>query len=238
MALKTKLGISFNKHIDETIKLFDTLVKPILLYSSDFWGCLKVPMNNPVENLHSMFCKQLLGVHKSTTNIWVLLELGRTPLMHFAQKSAIKNWSRIHNSKTNSVMRASYKGAVTDDLDWYQKITSSINEIGLGNVLDPSTSLKDNFHSVYFRRCQDIFQQNAFGTIANLVSKLRTYNLIKDSWQAEAYLKVIKNVKDRTSLSKFRLSNHKLLIETGRHENLNKEDRICPFCCTLKSRRG
>ena len=152
--------------------------------------------------------------------------------MHSAQKSAIKNWTRIHNSKTNSIMIASYKGAVTDGLDWFCKTTSSIEEIGLGNVLNLATPLKDNFHSVYFRRCKDIFYQNAYATIANPDSKLRTYNLIKESGETETYLKVIKNVKDRISLSRFRLSNHKLLIETGRHENLNREDRICPFCCT------
>ena len=31
-------------------------------------------------------------------------------------------------------------------------------------------------------------------------------------------------------MSKFRLSNHKLMIEKGRHLNLEKEQRICPFC--------
>ena len=36
--LKNKMGPSFRKHPELTIKLFDTLIKPILLYSSDFWG--------------------------------------------------------------------------------------------------------------------------------------------------------------------------------------------------------
>ena len=35
MSLKHKLGDCFTTHIDETIKLFDTLIKPILMYSSD-----------------------------------------------------------------------------------------------------------------------------------------------------------------------------------------------------------
>ena len=29
---------------------------------------------------------------------------------------------------------------------------------------------------------------------------------------------------------KFRLSNHKLAIETGRHEGVERDERICPFC--------
>ena len=38
-----------------------------------------------------MFCKQLLGVQKQTTNLGVLLELGRIPLQNFVTKAAIKN---------------------------------------------------------------------------------------------------------------------------------------------------
>lgn len=63
-----------------TITLVDAMIKPILLYNSDFWGYMKLPKHNPIENLHMMICKQLLGVHKNTTNIGVLLELGRLPL--------------------------------------------------------------------------------------------------------------------------------------------------------------
>ena len=46
-----------------------------------------------------MACKQILGVQKQTTNIGVLLELGRVPLQNFAIKAAIKNWERIKTGK-------------------------------------------------------------------------------------------------------------------------------------------
>ena len=52
------------------------------MYMNDFWGGLKLPEEkyNPIEKLHFMACKQILGVQKQTTNIGVLLELGRVPL--------------------------------------------------------------------------------------------------------------------------------------------------------------
>lgn len=34
----------------------------------------------------------------------------------------------------------------------------------------------------------------------------------------------------RTSLTRFRLSSHKLEIERGRYFNIAKEDRKCKFC--------
>ena len=52
----------------------------------------------------------------------------------------------------------------------------------------------------------------------------------------ENYLLRIKNSKVRVQVSKFRLSNHKLMIETGRHRKLAKENRICPFCpCSVET---
>ena len=57
MSLKSKLGVCFKDYLDDTISLFDALIKPILLYGSDFWGCLKGPKNNPIENLHMQFCR-------------------------------------------------------------------------------------------------------------------------------------------------------------------------------------
>ena len=74
-------------------------MKPVLLYSSDFWGCIKLPANNPTENMHTMFCKQLLGVQKCTPNNCVLLEVERVPLVLLAEKAAIKNWERINHGR-------------------------------------------------------------------------------------------------------------------------------------------
>ena len=36
--LKNKMGISFRKQPSITMKLFKSLIEPILLYASDFWG--------------------------------------------------------------------------------------------------------------------------------------------------------------------------------------------------------
>ena len=113
MALKNKLGTYFNDYITDSITMFDSLIKPILLYGSDFWGCLKLPANNHIENIY----KQLLGVQKNTTNIGVLLELGRTPLVLDAHKANINNWERIRNLRADQLVIASYKNALVESLD-------------------------------------------------------------------------------------------------------------------------
>ena len=40
----------------------------------------------------------------------------------------------------------------------------------------------------------------------------------------------IKNTEHRRQVTKFRLSDHKLRIETGRFENISEKNRFCPFC--------
>ena len=45
-----------------------------------------------------------------------------------------------------------------------------------------------------------------------------------------APLNSIENVRDKTALTKIRLSNHDLMIEKGRHQGLQENQRVCPFC--------
>ena len=47
--IKTKMGEYFRLKPKIAIKLFNTLVKPVLLYMADLWGCLKMPKNDPID---------------------------------------------------------------------------------------------------------------------------------------------------------------------------------------------
>ena len=229
-SLKHKLGNFFCTNIVETMSLFDTLIKPILTYSSDFWCCLKLPKNNPIENVHTMFCKHILGVNKPTTNYGVWLELGKVPLIIFAQKSAVKNWERIYKGFANHYLKLSYINAEEESLDWVSGIKTTLTINGMGDLLQGNTA---NVCNILNQRLTDIFYQNALSSINNENSKLRTYGLIKTSTGLENYLIKIKNVKHRKRLTQLRLSNHKLAIETGRHKRIVASERFCPFCQSL-----
>ena len=85
-------------------------------------------------------------------------------------------------------------------------------------------------HKKLFQTLSDCFHQKAFETINNDKSKLRTYAIFKNEIGFEKYLSDIKNPVTRTILTKFRLSNHKLMIEVGRFKDIPKEMRFCPFC--------
>jgi phosphopantetheinyl transferase len=51
----------------------------------------------------------------------------------------------------------------------------------------------------------------------------------------EPYLNQIHKLKHRVSLTKLRLSNHNLQVETGRYNrpHIHREERFCPFSMSL-----
>ena len=63
--------------VQDKIKLFDSIVLPILMYCSEIWGFYK---SDDVEKVHIRLLKQVLGVRKQTSNVAVYGELGRFPL--------------------------------------------------------------------------------------------------------------------------------------------------------------
>ena len=231
--LKTKLGPLFRKHLLTTLHLFDSLIKPILLYSSDYWGCLKLPKKNPIETFLLKFLKELLGVQKQTTNLGVLLEVGMLPLSIYGKKNCIKNWERIAiRQKANPLLLTSYKWALKNNVGWANSVKSYLSQTGLMNIFVNKDETKTANLTVFHRE-KDIFHQTSFHEIQCNSSKMKTYAKLKTKICLEPYLLSIQNTDDRIQLSKFRLSNHRLMIETGRHNNVNSNNRYCPFCPTV-----
>ena len=113
-------------------------------------------------------------------------------------------------------------------MTWTTSIENKLSEIGMrGSFL-----VKDRqAHTKAFIRMKDIFHQGAFSDIQNVGSKLRTYSIFKTEIGLEQYLTEITSIKDRTNLTKLRLSNHPLMIEKGRHLGITDPNlRYCPFC--------
>ncbi len=60
-------------------------------------------------------------------------------------------------------------------------------------------------------------------------NKGRNYIVLKEDWQPEQYFKLL-NHKEALTLFKYRTSNHRLPIETGRFFSVEYKDRICQKC--------
>ena len=61
-------------NVEAQCSLFDTYAHSILYYACEVWGFHKA---QGVENVHLMFCKNVLSVNKRTNNNLVYCELSR-----------------------------------------------------------------------------------------------------------------------------------------------------------------
>ena len=63
--------------ISDKLKLFDSMISPILNYGSEIWGFHKAP---DIEKVHIRFLKRVLSLNRNVTSAWLYGELSRFPL--------------------------------------------------------------------------------------------------------------------------------------------------------------
>ena len=119
---------------------------------------------------------------------------------------------------------------------WSQKIKRVLDQIGLGYLWTKAHENDIGILNIIKQRLKDIELQsdvnNDVRKDANQKNKLRTFQKFKtiENYKCEDYLRQVTNIRHRITLTKLRLSNHKLAIETGRYVRPYKklEERICP----------
>ena len=94
--------------ISEKIKLFDSMILPILNYASEIWGFHPAP---DIERVHLKFLKQILKVKSQTPSAAVYGELGRVPLHVMRKEHILKYWFKVKCS-TNTLLQETYLNEV------------------------------------------------------------------------------------------------------------------------------
>ena len=216
--------------IEDKLKLFDSLVQPILMYGSEIWGFHKA---DDVEKVHVRFLKQILGVRLQTSNIAVYGELGRFPLAILRKIRILKYWYKILASK-NSLLYKVYGQQVNDiargsfENNWAFQIKSLLDELGFTYIWNEQVITKVQLEMV-IQCVYDQYFQNWYGSV-NASSKLEVVKCTNKVFHFEKYLKCIKTDSHRIALARLRCSAHKLAIEEGRLRNIERSLRLCQFC--------
>jgi hypothetical protein len=242
-----------HKHIKVTtlIKIFEALIEPILLYSCEItnvFNITKSVQKNKIkifektvkweqERLNMQFCRYILGVGPKATNMAIYSELGRYPIFIKAMKQIWKFYNRCLNSNENTLIhdalqeQNNYISKTSSWLHFVKFITESLEipftmtEI---NEELATSKLKGLFQELWRSKLNNDLRQQNHG------NKLRTYRKFKMIFHPEPYLNIISSFNVRRELCKFRISNHKLKIETGRHMNIELENRLCNHCNELE----
>ena len=113
---------------------------------------------------------------------------------------------------------------------WFFYIKRIVDEIGFSYIWINQVNernCKQSIAKTFLQRLKDIYSQNSLRYInkdENTDSgKMQFLRKIKDNYAFEPYLN-IQNSHHRKSISQIRLSSHRLAIETGRWQNILREN--------------
>ena len=216
-----------NIPIDLQLKLFDSMIEPILLYGCEVWGYENL---KTLEQTHLKFCKRILKIRRTTPNFIVYGELGRFPLEIRVKQRMISYWCKLVNGSklSSSLYRLMYKLKCGSQYNfkWISFIESILNNTGMGYIFASQTGLceKNYLNQIL----SDQFITYWFSEISNS-SRGQFYGLFKKEFGLENYLTRL-NENNRNWITKLRASNLRIPIETGRWQNVPKKDRICTLC--------
>ena len=217
---------------DISLKLFDTLVKPVVLYGAEVWGCENCDIVNKVK---LRFCKYILHAHKSTCSNMVYGELGETPLHIDIKCKIILYWARVINSKENKLSKMIYSliyKLYEKDLfhsTWIRSVKNTLDSAGFSGIWTNQSLPKspDHFNTILKLRLHDQFIQNWSEGITK-GGKCTVYRIIKNTFGFEKYLTELP-VNNRILMTKFRCRNHRLPIEAGCRAQ-TRDLRLCLHC--------
>ena len=221
------------------LELFDKLVTPILNYGSEVWGFIQ---GNAIERVHLQFCKQLLGVKKTTQNDFVYGELGRTTLITKRYLNIVKYWFKILASGDRKYINIVYRMMLRDmdlkrnSVNWASLIKHLLMSLGFYDVwLAQGVGDYNVFILTLKQRLSDNFIQNWHSRLES--SSRATFYSSVAIFQLQPYLEKINVVKFQKAVSRLRVASHRLEIEAGRWARPNRipiNDRICRVCKVLE----
>ena len=238
--------------VKKALQLFDSLIKPIFSYASEFWlpflitkkgfdsqtNLLKYWETFQPEVLNQKVCRLLLSVHKKCSRLAVLGELGRYPVFLPALKQVIKYQYQIERLDKSTII---YKTLVdmenNPNIDtWYSRVEQIKSLLNIkqfwckpdkaGKIIDKIVQSK---FDKFFLDEINLIKPGPDGFDHN---KLRLYKTLKGSFTQEPYISQIKNRNQRMWLSRYRTSAHTLRIETGRYTVpiTPLSQRKCVYC--------
>jgi hypothetical protein len=233
-----------------SIKLFSTLIQPVLSYGSEVWvPYLLKNLNDsnitsicdklPGESLHVKVCKLILGVNKRTTNNAVRSELGSFPMLLFMMSLSIKYWWTLNNqclhgckSLVIDALLDNRKLCATGIFSWssgVKKILAIINKLDIWDK--PNILTKHNFQDNILSNLESTYEIKCLSFMCQYQPKLRSFCLFKTNFHLENYV-IMFSRSFRSNFSKLRLSAHSLMIEKGRHliPKLDPQKRLCNLC--------
>ena len=108
------------------LKTYESMIKPIILFSSEVWGHQMKP-NNDTELSLIKLCKHILGVNRRSINKAVMSELGVYPFFIDAKLNKISFYLYLKGSK-NILLSESLNEMEILNSEWYKCANKLISD--------------------------------------------------------------------------------------------------------------
>jgi hypothetical protein len=238
--------MQFNIPFDRAMTLFRTYIEPILLYNaenqsamtdSDISKCLRdrsniyqVQQASPLTTTQLKFTKFILGVGKYCPNMSIFGESAKIPFLARAHIHMLKFWHRIRDMDEITLVNMAYRENVSMNSNWCRTIQVLNATYNLhATHIDP-TEFPDKVKKVIFHDFTEYWKTRI--TNPAIEKKLGLYATVKSDFNVSEYTRL--PFRDRQIIAKFLCASHKLQVETGRHLDIPRENRICKLCTLNK----
>ena len=236
-SLRSGIDIYLLNNPKLVLKLYDCMIKPILLYGAEVWGQqFYTHLQNNLKNIESIefgklqskICKQLLGDGKFISNLAARAGLGRIPVCFYIMKCILRYWIKIENSNQSKLL---FQCLLSEKKLCYDGIPSWFTGVlKLIKMVDENCTMiltKDDIKRIVIKleeKCKELALSNIRSdiTVKGTSNELRTFAKIKNSIVIEDYLIYNMSWSQKKVLAKIRLNDHKLRKETSVSSRIQK----------------
>ncbi len=203
----------------------------ITIYKFKIWD-----MSNELNKVITSFIRQILGVHKKTTNLAIMAETGKLPISLKVFSHIMKYWMRISISK-NSLLRQSYLVNCSNHekgkRSWVKLVQFLLKYTNTNPHLSSMKDIDSGIKTFKIKLQQEFHKWWKSQAVVTGSNKLDFYYKYKKCFSFEKYLDCIPKM-SRIHITRLRLSCHPFPIETGRYSKkaIKRADRICKICNT------
>ena len=252
---------NFNFHngsaVSVMLKLFNTMVQPILTYECELWGVYGWRKNecnsiwnyimsnkHQYDKLHSRVCKQFLGIDKQTPDVIAKAELGRFPIMGTIIKRIYSYWQHVLTSDSNSLIYKILQLNIEMDRkghhSYYTRIKSLLAVLQCKEHIYPKKGKSEISRVASFicKQFCNTYEEEFFNNIklrnqsSQSIGKFEMYSHVKRYYRMDNYLINIKNNILRRNITQVRCASNILPINILRKYGVKREQRFCQMCKT------
>ena len=183
----------------------------------------------------------VLGVHKKSSRLGTLGELGRFPLFVKALCHLLKYQAQISKSNNTSLvgrMVREIKASPNPGLQtWWGRVEKlkenlNLNYSDFSSISVIGNSIKKRIKSKFELFWLKEINKIKIGKDNKNHNKLRFYSTIKGCFKKEKYIDLVPNRAQRADLTRLRISSSHLAVETMRYQTprVAEELRYCQYC--------